>query len=212
MPTTSPNRNLPWIATSVVALALGLAVCANAFAQHAAAPQGRVLAAAEDMRLWSFGDCDRRFQYTGTPEYKECVRVVGSAEAVEARALHVCDVSHSADRQEAERCKANYKANKAKAAQDGVAADTPAGSQPAVSEEVMRRVKAIGSAAVEEQRAAAKVTPAPASVWSRPADGRAFSRARAQGNRKWDMSPLFLLVTRLQPLAAECSGDRDERR
>lgn len=154
MTTTSQNRTFALIATSVVALALGLMVCANAFAQNA--PAAKVVAATEDMRLWSFGDCERRFPYVATPEHKECVRVVGSPEAVEARALRVCDVSHSSDKEEAERCKANYKANKARAVQDGVVANTPAGPQAAPSEEMMRRVKAIGSAAVEEQRAAVK--------------------------------------------------------
>ena len=159
MTTTSRNRNFAWIATSVVALALGLIVCANAFAQNAVTAQPKVVAATEDMRLWSFGDCDRRFPYNDTPERKECVRVVGSPEAVEARALRVCDVSHSSDKEEAERCKANYKANKVKAAEDGVAANAPAAPQAPPSDEVMRRVKAIGTAAVEEQHAAAPSAP-----------------------------------------------------
>jgi len=111
-------------------------------------------ASADDMRLWSFGDCDRRFPYTSTPEHKECVRVVGSPEAVEARALRVCNVSHAADKEEAERCKASYRTNKAQAAQDGVVANAPATPQAPPSEEVMRRVKAIGTAAIEPQQAA----------------------------------------------------------
>jgi len=152
--------NLAWIATSVVALALGLMVCADAFAQNAAAP--KTVAATEDMRLWSFGDCDRRFPYSGTAEHKECVRVVGSPEAVEARALRVCDVSHAADREEAERCKASYKANKVRAAAEGVVANAPAAPQAPPSEEVMRRVKAITTAAVEAERAAPKVAEATA--------------------------------------------------
>src|SRR5262245_22373091 len=160
MTTTSQNRNFAWIATSAVALALGLMVCANALAQNAAAQQPRVVAATEDMRLWSFGDCERRFPYTGTPEYKECVRVVGSPEAVEARALRVCDLSHSADREEAERCKANYKSNKIKAVQEGVVANATGAPQAPPSAEVMRRVKAITTAAVEAERAAAKPAPA----------------------------------------------------
>jgi hypothetical protein len=172
MTTTSRNRkraainlescpNLAWIATSVVALALGLMVCANAFAQSTAGQKTAV--ASEDMRLWSFGDCDRRFPYVDTPEHKECVRVVGSPEAVEARALRVCDVSHAADKEEAERCKATYKANKVKAAADGVVANAPAAPQAPPSAEMMRRVKAITTAAVEAERAAA--TPeAPATV------------------------------------------------
>jgi len=126
MTTTSRNRNLVRIATSVAALALALMVCANAFAQDASATQSSAapqngaaprVAGADDMRLWSFGDCDRRFPYTSAPEHKECVRVVGSPQAVEARALRVCDVSHAADKEEAERCKASYRANKAKATQ-----------------------------------------------------------------------------------------------
>jgi hypothetical protein len=180
MTTTSQNRNLVWVATSVVALALGLMVCANAFAQGAASspnaqsgqsaqsgqnPQNaaasRTVANTEDMRLWSFGDCDRRFPYFNTPEHKECVRVVGSPEAVEARALRVCDVSHSSDKEEAERCKAAYKANKVKAAADGVVANAPATPQAPPSEEMMRRVKAITHAAVEAERAAAKATEVP---------------------------------------------------
>jgi hypothetical protein len=151
MTTASENKNLAWMATSIMALALGLMVCANAFAQSAgqqssaarqsgAAP--RVAAATDDMRLWSFGDCARRFPYD-----------VGSPEAVEARALRVCDVSHAADKEEAERCKSSYKANKLRAAQDGVAANALAAPQAPPSDEVMRRVKAIGTAAVEDQRA-----------------------------------------------------------
>jgi hypothetical protein len=162
MTTTSGNRNFARIATSVVALALGLMVCANASAQNAAAPNAapqKAVPSTEDMRLWSFGDCERRFPYNATPEHKECVRVVGSPEAVEARALRVCDVSHPSDKEEAERCKANYKANKIKAAADGVVANAPAAPQDPPSEEVMRRVKAIGSAAVEEQRATKAPTP-----------------------------------------------------
>jgi hypothetical protein len=163
MTTTSQDRNLVWIATSVAALAFGLMVCANAFGQSPAAPPSSGaqqnaaapgVAGADDMRLWSFGDCERRFPYSGTPERKECVRVVGSPEAAEARALRVCDVSHAADKEEAQRCKASYMANKVKAAQDGLTANATATPQAPPSEEVMRRVKAIGTAAVEEQRAA----------------------------------------------------------
>ena len=171
MTTTSQNRkcraitresspDLVWIATSVLALALGLMVCTNAFAQNPAA--SKTVAATEDMRLWSFGDCDRRFPYIDTPEHKECVRVVGSPEAVEARVLRVCDISHAADKDEAERCKSTYKANKVRAAAEGVVANAPAAPQAPPSEEVMRRVKAITTAAVEAERAVAK--PAAAAV------------------------------------------------
>ena len=163
MTATARHRNFVWIATSALALALGLAVCANAFAQYTAAPPkaaaARVAPTTEEMRQWSFGDCERRFPYTGAPEHQECVRVVGSPEAVEARALRVCDVSHSSDKEEAERCKANYKANRIKAAADGVVANAPVAPQAPPPEEMMRRVKAIGTAAVAEQRAASAAAP-----------------------------------------------------
>jgi hypothetical protein len=47
-------------------------------------------------------------------------RVVGSPEAKDARALRMCEVSHEKDREEVDRCKVSYRANKEKAAQDGV--------------------------------------------------------------------------------------------
>ena len=103
------------------------------------------------MRLWSFGDCDRRFPYVDTDTHKECVRVVGSPEARDARALRVCEVSNGTDREETERCKATYLANKEKAAQETLAASAPAAALPPPSPEVMRRVKAITTAAIEEQ-------------------------------------------------------------
>ena len=50
-----------------------------------------------DMHLWSFGDCDRNFPYVNAPEHQECVRVVGSDAAKDARAVHYCEVSHAKD-------------------------------------------------------------------------------------------------------------------
>lgn len=148
---------LPW----PWAMALMLALATDVLAQTAT-PRVTV-APIEDMRLWSFGDCDRRFPYVNTDEHKECVRVVGSAEARDARALRVCEVSHEKDREEIDRCKAAYHANKEKAAQDGVAANSVAAPQAPPSEEMMRRVKAITSAAVEAKRAAALAAAPPPS-------------------------------------------------
>ncbi len=71
----------------------------------------------------------------------------GRAEARDARALHVCEVSHATDHVEIERCKATYQTNKEKAAREGVAVKEPAAQQDVPSPEVMRRVKAITSAA-----------------------------------------------------------------
>jgi hypothetical protein len=72
-----------------------------------------------DMRLWSFGDCSKNFPYVATPEHKECVRVVGSDEAKDARAIHFCNVGHGKDPAEATRCKEAYFANKTAAEQEG---------------------------------------------------------------------------------------------
>ena len=137
----------PW------ALALALLLATDVLAQTAT-PRVTV-APAGDMRLWSFGDCDRRFPYVNTDEHKECVRVVGSPEARDARALRICEVSYGRDREEVDRCKASYRTNKEKAAQDGVVSDAPAAAQAPPSEEMMRRVKVITAAAVEANRSAA---------------------------------------------------------
>ena len=135
------------------ALVFAMVLAPAVLAQTAARPP--IVAGTEDMRLWSFGDCDRRFPYVNSAERKECVRVVGSAEATVARALRVCEVSHEKDREEIERCKAAYHVNKEKAARDGVIPNAPAVPQMPPSPEMMQRVKAITAAAVEQQRAAA---------------------------------------------------------
>ncbi len=124
---------------------------------------GSTVSVPEDMRLWSFGDCDRRFPYVDTDSHKECVYIVGSPEARDARALRVCEASNGTDREEAERCKATYVANKEKAAQQSLAASSPAAALPAASPEVMRRVKAITTAAVEEKRTADRTEAPPPS-------------------------------------------------
>jgi hypothetical protein len=146
----SERHNFTWLGTW--AMALTLLLTTDVLAQTAT-PRVSV-APAEDMRLWSFGECDRRFPYVNTEEHKECVRVVGSAEARDARALRICEVSHEQNREEVDRCKASYRANKEKAAQDSVVTDAPAAAQAPPSEEVMRRVKVITAAAVEANQSA----------------------------------------------------------
>ena len=144
----------PWAMALVMVLATDVAA-------QTAAPRTTV-APTQDMRLWSFGDCDRRFPYVNTDEHKECVRVVGSAEARDARALRVCEVSHATDREEIDRCKSAYHANKENAARDGVVANVSAVPQAPPSEEMMRRVKVIASAAIEAKRAADAAAAPPA--------------------------------------------------
>ena len=117
---------------------------------------------ADDMRLWSFGECDRRFPSVDSDEHRQCVRVVGSEEARDARAYRVCDISHERDRAEAARCKSVYLANKEKAAQGGYTLNGTAQAADAPPPEVLQRVRAIAEAAVEQDRdAAAATTTAP---------------------------------------------------
>jgi hypothetical protein len=154
----SERHTFTWLGPWAMALTLLLAT--DVLAQTAAPLL--TVAPLEDMRLWSFGDCDRRFPYVNTEEHKQCVRVVGSAEARDARALHVCEVSHAQDREEIDRCKAAFHANKEKAAQDAVVANAPTASQAPPSDEMMRRVKVITAAAVEANRVAALAEAPPA--------------------------------------------------
>ena len=149
----------PW------AIALGMVLATDVLAQTAV--QTVKVAGAEDMRLWSFGDCDRRYPYVKSAERNECVRVVGSAEARDARALRVCEVSHEKDPEEIERCKAAYQTNKENAARDGVIPNGTGVANAPPSPEMMRRVKAITAAAVEQQRAAASAE-APGGVPDEP--------------------------------------------
>ena len=143
---------------------------------------------AEDMRLWSFGDCERRFPYVNSADHKECVRVVGSAEARDARAYRVCEVSHEKDREEIERCKEAYQVNKVKAAEDGVTPNSPAHALAPPSPEVMQRVKAIASAAVERDRAAALASAPPADAAEPAAEENV-----AQPELSWSMSTIGMV-------------------
>jgi hypothetical protein len=156
---TDANGNTARLVPWALAFATLIAFAPDLWAQSVAPPAGTT--ASEDMRLWSFGDCDRRFPYVNSAERKACVRVVGSPEATEARALRVCEVSHEKDREEIERCKAAYHVNKEQATRDGVVPNGLAVAQAAPSPEMMKRVKAISAAAVEKEREAALVAAGP---------------------------------------------------
>jgi hypothetical protein len=110
-----------------------------------------------DMRLWSFGDCDEKFPYFNSDDHKECVRVVGSEEARDARAYRVCETSNARDPEEVTRCKSTYKANKARSAQSGYVPNKGGQKQQeAPTAEELQRVRAIASLAVENDKAAAR--------------------------------------------------------
>jgi len=122
-----------------------------------------------DMRLWSFGECDNRFPYVNSDEHKECVRVVGSEEARDARALRVCETNHARDPEEVARCKATYLQNKQAAAQSGYVPNAAPRTQAPPTPEELKRVKAIAAAAVERDKEAARAAAA-AAVAAAPAE------------------------------------------
>ena len=112
-----------------------------------------------DMRLWSFGACERKYPRADTEEYKECMRVVGSAEAKDLRAQRLCEDSYDNDPPGIARCMSAYLATKERPATASVV------TAATLSPEMTLKVKAIASAAVAQQDAAAKeVTPAEAST------------------------------------------------
>lgn len=106
-----------------------------------------------DMRLWSFGDCDNKFPYVNSDEHQECVRVVGSEEARDARAFRVCETANARDPEEVARCKSTYKANKDRSAQSGYVPNKVGQQQAAPTAEEMQRVRAITAVAVENDKA-----------------------------------------------------------
>ncbi len=191
-----------WAVGLAVLAASAAAQTANPNALHGAAarpPAAQTASrnAATDMRLWSFGDCDRQFPYVSSDEHKECVRIVGSEEAKDARAYRVCDSSHEKDRTEAERCKSAYRTNKSAAAQNGLVPNAPAQPQGPVPPEVLERVRAIAVAAAEQDRAAAAEpaaadasAPQPATAAAAPAmAGVAEAAAIAEPKRAADPAP-----------------------
>ena len=124
-------------------------------AVKANAPEGAAQSL-PDMRLWSFGDCDNKFPYSTSAEHKECVRVVGSDEARDARAYRVCETSNPRDYEEVARCKSTYKANKDRSAQSGYVPNATPQQRAAPTAEELQRVRAIASSAVENDKAAAR--------------------------------------------------------
>ena len=114
-----------------------------------------------DMRLWSFGDCDNKFPFVNSEERKECVRVVGSDEARDARAYRVCETGNARDPEEVARCKSTYKANKDRSAQSGYAPNSGPQAQAQPTAEDLQRLRAIAAAAVEHDKADAAAPAAP---------------------------------------------------
>jgi len=108
-----------------------------------------------DMRLWSFGDCANKFPYVNSDEHKDCVRVVGSDEARDARAFRVCETSNPGDSAEVARCKNTYKSNRDRSAQSGYVPNMVPQQQAVPSAEELHRVRTIASLAVENDKATA---------------------------------------------------------
>jgi hypothetical protein len=162
-----------WILALATIFATGALAQSNGVA--AATPVGTETASrtTPDMRLWSFGECDNRFPYVESEEHKECVRVVRSPEARDARAYRVCETSNSRDPEEVARCKLTYQQNKEKATQHGYVPDAPAQPQAPPTAEELRRVRAISAAALEKNREvaaeAAAANPAPVAEVAPPA-------------------------------------------
>jgi len=98
-----------------------------------------------DMRLWSFGDCNRQFPATDSKPYKDCARIVGSEEARDARAEHYCKASHERDRAGADKCVQSYRDNKRLLKDAG---------QPGLTQEMVQRVKTIAALGAEVDRIA----------------------------------------------------------
>jgi len=151
----------------IVMLAFAAAFAAGAAAQSGSEGQAGISGSAKagapeggarnlpDMRLWSFGDCDNKFPYVNSDEHKECVRVVGSEEARDARAYRVCATSNPRDPEEVARCKNTYKTNKDRSAQSGYVPNAAPQAQAQPTAEDLQRVRAIAAAAVERDKAIA---------------------------------------------------------
>jgi hypothetical protein len=192
---------------TAVALPLGMLVLASALPEAALGQSGnpRPGAAADarstDMRLWSFGECDRNFPAVDGAAHRECVRVVGSEEAKDARAVHFCETSHAKDPIEAKRCKDAYFANKDEAEQAGFRGNA-AGAQPIVATatpepkkvdkaaEIAAMTRALIAPDPEEPAAAAAPAPEPVPPAPAPPPPSSFSA----GGIIVGLSVLLLLV------------------
>ena len=100
-----------------------------------------------DMRLWSFGNCERNFPRADSAEYQECLRVVGSVEAKDLRAQRSCEDSYASDQAGIDRCLSAYRRTKERS--------PPATAATTLSPEMTLKVQAIASAAVEQSSTAA---------------------------------------------------------
>jgi len=161
---------------------------AGATKAPAAGNAGPAAAVNLDMRLWSIGDCNQRFPYVESPEHKECIRVVASDQAKDARAIYYCSISHADDPPEAARCKEAYFANKAEAEQEGframqanpslavAPAATPAPKRDKDAE-VAALTRALKASDAEERAAAPAPgpEPAPAPAQVPPSSSGSFS-------------------------------------
>ncbi len=125
----------------VIAIFMVLTICALAPTRGAGA--------SPDMRLWSFGDCQRKFPSADTEEYKECMRVVGSPEAKDLRAQRICEDSYANDHKGIDRCLSAHRLTKERPG--GVASDASGVAGSALSPEMTLQVQAIASAAVEQR-------------------------------------------------------------
>jgi hypothetical protein len=151
------GKSVALLMACAVAAAFASDVAAQANAEHHPAAVTVAKPNLPDMRLWSFGDCDEKFPYFNSDDHKECVRVVGSEEARDARAYRVCETSNARDPEEVTRCKAIYKANKDRSAQSGYVPDKGGQKQQAApTADELKRIRAIASAAVENDKAVAR--------------------------------------------------------
>jgi len=141
---TTTNNQLPMRAW-IVAFFMGLILCAPAQPSSAAANS--------DLRLWSFGDCERTFPRADSRQYQECVRVVGSPEAKDLRAQRACEDGYAKDPKGLDLCVSASRQTK-----------RPPLPDTTLSPEMTLKVQSIAAAAVEQQSTAgtAPISPEPA--------------------------------------------------
>lgn len=132
-----------------------------------AAALARDAAASPDMRLWSFGDCERKYPRADSQEYQECMRVVGSPEAKDLRAQRSCEDSYSNDPKGLNHCVATYQQTKQR--------PTTTNTDTTLSPEMTLKVQAIAAAAVEQHETTPSKTPSAAAVGAESATTRAGS-------------------------------------
>jgi hypothetical protein len=122
----------------------------------------------EDMQLWSFGDCDKRFPLPDSEAHRQCVRVVDSDEARDARAYHVCQMSNGGDLAESARCKSAYDANRERAMRAGFVPRAAAQPPSPAPLDVTQNVNSVAAAAVVRGQAADSVPAVPVPAAPKP--------------------------------------------